>query len=324
MKKAKGGSMRAEPTVNVLLVGTGAIGSFYGGHLQRAGAKVAAVCRSDYEVVSQAGIAIKSPSGDFHFMPDQVVRSAAEYSGEADYIVVSTKVLPGIDVPSLIAPAVSQKSVIVLLQNGIDIEQPVVQAFPDNEVITALAFICVVRTEHGQVEHQDYGRIAIGRYPQGTSAALVRLASLFHQAGVVCSVEEDAIAARWTKLVWNAPFNPVSVLAGGATTRQMLSVEATRRLIREVMVEVVELARAAGHPVDPGLVEKNLQDTLKMTPYKTSMLHDFENKRPLEVEAILGNALRLAGQFGVAVPHIESLYGLLLIADRLNRGEFCQ
>lgn len=304
-------------TPHVLVVGTGAIGSLYGGMLYRAGANLAVVCRSAYEVMSRQGFQVASIWGDMQILPDQVMTHAAAYHGHADYLLVCLKVLPEIDVPELIAPAVQPGTAIVLIQNGIDIERPIAAAFPDNEIISGLAFVCCNRLEPARFHHLDYGRLTLGSYPGGVSDACRRLAELFRSVGVDCPLSEDIVQARWNKLVWNAPFNPLSVVAGGVTTRQLLDDPQTACLVRAVMNEVCSLAAAAGHPLPDDATDQMLALTEKMQPYKTSMLLDYEAGRPLEVEAILGNAVRLADQLDVAVPRLHTLYALL---RQLNSG----
>lgn len=298
--------------MDVLVVGAGAVGGYYGGRLAQAGARVSVVARSDYEVVKNGGIHIESPAGNFHFRPHGVFRSAAAFDGFADVILVGLKVLEHIQTADLIRDAVGPKTAILLIQNGVDIEPPVAEAFPENEILSGLAFICVHRTAPGKVVHQDYGRIVLGRYPAGSSEKARSLAEMFRRAGVPCEVTEDVITARWQKLVWNAPFNPMSVLCGGANTQDMLGHEETTRLVRAVMEEVCAVAAATGHPLAADVVDRMIVDTRKMTPYKTSMLLDFEAGRPMEVEAIVGNAVRIARRLGVPVPHLETLYALLI------------
>jgi len=302
----------------IVLVGTGAVGSFYCGKLAQAGANVSTVCRSDYDAVKNNGISIKSVLGDSHFKPDQVIKDISDYRGEPDYIVVATKVLPEIDVPQLIREKINKNTTIVLLQNGINIEKPLTNAFPGNEIISGLAFICVSRIEPGKIDHQDYGRLVIGRYPTGDSEKADLLSELLNKSGVPCEVVNDIITARWKKLIWNAPFNPMSVLGGGVNTKTMMDSAPSLHIVKNVMEEVVRLAESTGSHIPESFIKKNLEDTAVMTPYKTSMLLDFEGKRPMEVEAILGNAVRIAREKGVDVPHIESLYGLLSLINEKN------
>ncbi len=304
----------------ILVVGTGAIGGFYGGKLAQAGASVSTLCRSDYEVVKSKGITVTSTLGDFHFTPEKVIRDLGEYGPPPDYILVGLKVLPEIETAAMIKEVVGSKTAIFLLQNGIEIEDSVAQAFPNNEIISGLAFICVTRTSPGHIDHTDFGRLVLGRFPTGRSVKADELSRLFTKAGVNCEVTEDVVTARWRKLVWNAPFNPISVLGGGVDTKTMVENPESLELSRQVMEEVCRIAEAAGHPLPEEIVQQNIDGTREMAPYKSSMLVDFEAGRPMEVEAILGNPLRVAKRYGVAAPHMESLYGLLKLVDSKIRG----
>lgn len=299
------------PPTKVLVVGAGAVGCYYGAKLAAAGAQVSTVHRSDYPAVAAHGIAFDSIDGAFHFRPHRVLRQVSEYGEAPDYLLLTAKVLPGEDPVRLIGPAVTPDTVIVLLQNGVEIEAPVAQAFPHNELLSALAFICVHRTAPGQIRHLCFGRLALGPYPSGDSARAQRLTALFRQGGVPCHTSTNIVTDRWRKLVWNAPFNPISVL-NRATTRQIMENPATQALARRVMEEVLAIAAACGHPLTPEIVERNLEDTLRMEAYKTSMLLDFEAGREMEVEAILGHALAAARNHGVHAPCMETLHALLL------------
>jgi 2-dehydropantoate 2-reductase len=306
---------------SILVVGTGAIGGFYGGKLAQAGASVSTLCRSDYETVKSEGIRVTSTFGDFHFTPEKVIRDLKEYGSPPDYVLVGLKVLPEINTADIIKEVVGSDTAIVLLQNGAEIEEPVARAFPNNEIISGLAFICVTRTDPGHIDHVDFGRLVIGRFPAGKSDKIDLLAALFNDSGVPCTVSEDVVTDRWRKLVWNAPFNPISVLAGGADTKTMMDNPESLELARHVMEEVCKIAEAVGHPLPAGVVEENIEGTRRMSPYKSSMLVDFEAGRPMEVEAILGNGIRAAKRHNLAVPHMESLYGLLKLLDKKIRSQ---
>jgi 2-dehydropantoate 2-reductase len=303
----------------VLVVGTGAIGGFYGGRLALAGARVAALCRSDYEEIRDQGITVTSIWGDFHYRPEKVVRRASEYGAPPDFILVALKVFPGVDTVEIIRGAVGPDTAIILVQNGIEIDEPVAAAFPRNEIISAVAFIAVSRTGPGRILHADYGRLVLGRFPSGMSPRVQQLAQLFWTGGVPCEVVEDVVTARWRKLVWNAPFNPISVLGGGVDTKTMVDMNESAHVARATMEEVLRIAAAAGHPLPPEVIEQNFEGTRAMTPFKTSMLADFEAGRPMEVEAIVGNALRIGRRHQVEAPHLETLYALLKLAEQRRR-----
>ena len=305
----------------ILVVGTGAVGGFYGGKLAQAGARVATLCRSDYEAVKSEGIRVTSTYGNFHFIPEKVIRHLKEYGSPPDYLLVGLKVLPEINTAEVIKEAVGPDTAVILLQNGVEIEEPVARAFPNNQIISGLAFICVTRTDPGHIVHVDFGRLVIGLFPAGKSEKADQLAGLFKDSGVPCTVSEDVVTDRWRKLVWNAPFNPISVLAGGADTKTMVENPESLELARQVMEEVCRIAEAVGHPLPAGVVKENIEGTRRMSPYKSSMLVDFEAGRPMEVEAILGNGIRAAKRHNLAVPYMESLYGLLKLVDKKIRSQ---
>ncbi|MHB9138308.1 MAG: ketopantoate reductase family protein [Victivallaceae bacterium] len=309
--------------LKILVFGAGAVGAYFGGRLAQAGAEVSVVCRSDYDSVKESGYRIKSIEGDFQFMPVQVCRSAADYQGDADIVMVTTKVLPGTNVPELIRPAVSANASIFIIQNGIDVEKDFAEAFPGAEIISSIAYIGVARAGNGYINHEGAGRLHAGMYPEGKpSPRLEQLAKLFEKAGVDCKVVDDIVLSRWIKLVWNVPFNPVSVLAGCVNTQEMAQNPELEQLCSNLMVEVCEVAKACGKELPLDMVEKNLNYTRNFPPYKTSMLLDYENRRPLEVEAILGNVIRNAETNNVPIPHIRTIYALLLSVDRkLMRGK---
>jgi 2-dehydropantoate 2-reductase len=305
-------------TTKVLIIGAGAIGAFYGALLAKAGAEVAVVCRSDYEQVKQHGFNINSHIlGTWTFTPSQVLKNTADYQGTVDYVLLCTKVIPSVDRVALIRQAVSANTAIVFIQNGVEIEQEIVDAFPDNEIISGLAFICSNRVGKGEILHLAYGRLALGNLPGFVSDKTAYLCELFRQAGIECTATEAIVTERWKKCVWNAPFNPLSVLSGGLPTLAIL--QSQEAFVRSIMQEVCRIAKATGHQLRDNIVDVNIASTAIMPPYKTSMLLDYENDQPMETEAIIGNAVRAARREGVQTPHLESVYALMKLRElKLN------
>jgi 2-dehydropantoate 2-reductase len=302
---------------SILIIGAGAVGAFFGSALARQGAQVSVVCRSDYEAVASRGYHIRSKQlGDHTFTPHAVFDSTAAAGNDYDYVILATKVTAQLDRAALLRPAVAAHSGIVLLQNGVDIETEIAAAFPDNELLSAIAFIGVSRTGPGEVHHQSLGSLTVGRFPNGIGAAAQKLAALFEASGVRCKLTEDVVTARWQKALWNATFNPISILGAVLDTEMMLRTEADRAFVRTAMGEIAAVAAAAGQPLDPSIIDKLIETTLQMPPYKTSMALDFEHRRPLELEAILGNVVRTARRHAVAAPTLEAIYALASMVAR--------
>ena len=293
------------------IIGTGALGSFYGCKLKQAGNRLTLIARSDYSYLCNNPIDISSIWGDFSCKPDHIVKLGAPASEPLDFLIVTTKVLPIIDFKTILAPYISPQTTLVLLQNGIHIETPFLSYFPKTPLLSALAFCCISRESPGKISHQDYGRLVVGHFPDAPHPKAEELCTLFKAAGVPAKCSNSIGQDRWQKLIWNAPFNPMSVLTGGSTTHDLLRTERSEAFIYETMKEVQLLAKADGYIIPDSVITKNIEDTKKMTPYKTSMLLDIEANRAVETEAILGNAVKFGAKMELDTPNLNALYTLL-------------
>jgi 2-dehydropantoate 2-reductase len=128
----------------------------------------------------------------------------------------------------------------------------------------------------------------------------------------------DLERAQWEKLVWNIPFNGLSVAEGGVTTDVLLASIDTENELRALMTEVVAAARALGHELGDGIIDFQIERTRPMGPYRTSSMIDFVEGREVEVDAIWREPLRRAQAAGVSTPHLARL--LERIEQRLARA----
>jgi len=301
----------------IAVIGAGAVGSFYGARIARAGYTVKFLMRRDYEAVKRNGLFVHSVDGDFHIRPE--VYDRPEKIGPCDMVICALKTTTLDEAERLLQPVVTEQTKIVALMNGLGVEEKLAESFPAEQIFGGLAFVCVNRGEPGHVHHLDYGRVTIGHMLDDVKKAEAA-AEPFRQAGIETRVTPSLRKARWEKLLWNIPFNIVSVTAGGITTKQILNDPGLTRLIRALMAEVMAAAQADGAPLEEDLPEKMIQYTLTMGHYRPSTLIDFQSGRPLEVEYILGEPVRRAQSRGLQVPLMQSQYWLASFLDRLNRG----
>ena len=308
--------------MKLLLVGAGGVGTYFCGRAAEGGARVEVVAHSGSEVIRAHGYQVKSIAGDFVFRPERVLASAAECSPDIDAVVVATKVLPELDRVKLIAPAAGLPShpPIVLIQNGIGIEDEIAAAFPENAIVSAVAYIGVSRERPDRIVHHGSGRLILGGYGTSETAVAERIADAFRRGGVECSVTPDIALERWRKLLWNLPFNSVSVLSGGFDTKRMCDGGRVERLCTALMEEVVAAARASGVGLTWEMAQAQLDYTRNFPAYLTSMYQDFQAKRPLETEAIVGNAVKIACRSGADVPLMSCCAKLLRRMDAANRS----
>jgi 2-dehydropantoate 2-reductase len=214
-----------------------------------------------------------------------------------------------------------EKTRLVLIENGLDIEKELADAYPQNPLISCLAFIAASRTESGVVEHKAYGKLVMGRYPEGIDEGCRALSQLFIEGGIKSDLTECVVSERWRKCLWNTPFNPLSVVANGADTLTMLDTTGGEELVRAMMREVMEVATAEGYPMEEALIDQNIDSTRKMPAYKNSMALDYLNDRPIEREAVLGNVVALAKRHGIAVPHLNTVLVTLKMRAALEGRE---
>lgn len=306
---------------SILIVGAGAIGSFYGAILKRAGCAVSVVMRSEYDAVVANGIQINSDLGDLSYRPDHVYRDGDTPESAPDYLILCVKVLPGVDRAAMIRPWMGDNTRIVLIENGLDIERELADAFPANPVTSCIAFIAASRVAPGIVDHKAYGRLVMGSFPSGIDNETQALADLFIEGGIKIDLTEEVVGERWRKCLWNTSFNPLSVLANGADTVTILDTEGGEALMRELIREVMAVAAADGYPMDESLIDKNIAGTRKMPPYKNSMALDHLNDRPIELDAVIGNVVAIAQKRGISVPHLNTVLVTLRMRALLKQTE---
>jgi 2-dehydropantoate 2-reductase len=298
------------------IIGTGAVGGYYGGLLQKAGFDVHFLLHSDFEFVRQNGLRIDSVNGDF-YLPRVNAYNDPGQMPRCDVVMVALKAVANPILKTVLPQVAKNDGVVLTLQNGLGSEEEIAAIAGPERVVGGLCFLCSNKIGPGHIRHVDYGLITLGEYradgqPGGITPRLEQLGGAMRRAGIPIQLIEDLPLARWKKLVWNIPFNGLSVAKNCLTDELMRNPE-YRALCRRLMEEVAAASAACARPIDPAFIEKMLADTEKMVPYAPSMRLDFDRGSPMEVEAIYGNPLRAAHAAGVAMPETEKLYRQLLV-----------
>jgi len=287
------------------VIGTGAIGGYYGAKLARAGQEVHFLLHSDYEFVKKHGLQIDSCDGSFHL--DNVnAYGRPEDLPQCDVVLVCLKTTNNHLLPHLLSKVLHSDSLVVLIQNGLGVEGDVQAMLPGVQLAAGLAFICSAKTEPGRVNHQCYGYINVGNYSCREPHIINKVVEDFNAAGVDAH-EVEYNEARWKKAVWNMPFNGMTV-ALDAQTDVLLAHESVRQLIRDQMLEVIHGAQACGvENIDESFADKMIYNTDHMTPYSPSMKLDYELGRPMELDYIYSRPIEMARQAGCTMPKLEML-----------------
>lgn len=325
----------------ILIVGTGAIGAFFGSRLATVPqVLVSALCRSNYDAVKTNGLRITSPKfGNYTFKPEYTFRSPQEARKTTrernlkwDYLLVATKVLPEVeDSSGMLEGLVGEETSIVLVQNGVGIEEPYSKRFPRASVLSGVTIASVVQDSPGVVTHNRWTRLSVGPYLSGgddggtATQRMKKFADLL-TAGGIQDVEQYDHAGlqfvRWHKIAINAAMNPSSVLSGGCGNQALAMDPDLAVHIRGVMEEVLNAATVILSRDVPWKELKlaspdQIIESVKRndTGSRPSMWHDWINGRKMELEAILGNPIRMARQKGLEMPRVQSMYALLKMAQ---------
>jgi 2-dehydropantoate 2-reductase len=310
---------------------------------------VSLVCRSNYKTIAKSGVSLKTHSfGDYQFKPHAVYSSIqdAATSKQApaegwDYVIVTTKALPDItddsmDIEPLVRKATEGKTCIVLIQNGVGVEEPHRLRFPRNPLVSAVTIISAEQISHGVVRQNRWTRISFGSYSDGLGGrtaeakelqrrgdtSVKQLIQLYTDLGKLRDAEYyDEVGlqhVRWHKICINGAMNPSAVLSGGVGNAEMAMNSELRAHLQACMYEVFAAApKILGVPFPAKLAKPEviLKSTERNKGGKPSMLVDWESGRPMELEVILGNPIRIARRHGVEMPRLQSMYALLKSAQ---------
>jgi 2-dehydropantoate 2-reductase len=322
--------------MKIAMVGCGALGTFYGAKICRAGHEVHFLLRSDFEAVQARGVEIRSVDGDFKVFP-RCARFPREI-GPAEVVLIGLKTTANSEFVNLLPPLVGPQTLVVTLQNGLGNEEQLAALFGPDNVLGGLCFVCLNRVAPGVVLHTAHGRIVLGEYCQPIKPRTQALAEVFRQAGLPCELTSNLERSHWEKLIWNVPFNGLGV-AGSAgyqsvshgtiasdtllgpclTTDILLGDPQWERLVRELMGEVIQTARALGHNLPDALADENIERTRCMGAYKASTLLDYERQQSLELESLFLKPLHYARYAEVPVPRLQNLYDVLVELDLFRK-----
>lgn len=307
------------------VIGTGGVGGFYGIHLARTGSEVHFLIRSP--IAADDVLRLESTDRSWDVRPGPQCRVHREWRQvpQVDIVIVAVKATANAQVAAKLAGIVKPGGAVVLAQNGIDAEPGFAAALPAGVVVIGgLAFLASHRRSPTRFVHVDYGALTLGRYlpgyqPGGVCPAMDVLAADLGRAEIPVILAEDLLGARWQKLVWNVPFNGLSVLLQ-ARTDELIADEAATSLVVGLMREVVEAAAGDGRILPAQVPESMLAMTRGMKPYAPSMKLDYDLRRPLEIDAMYGAVLARAAANGVAMPRTQLLAAALRFLDARNRA----
>lgn len=301
------------------VVGTGGIGGYYGARLAQAGSEVHFLFRSDYEVARTSGLRIDSVKGDF-CLPTINAYNSTQDMPVADVVLVCTKTTSNALLPQLLSPIVGSQTVVLLIQNGLNMERELHEAMPEARIAGAIAFICTSKVGPAHIHHAEFGELTMAPYCGECSDVLRQVCADFEQAQVPALYADDLNLIRWRKLVWNIPYNGLSV-AMHAQTDELTMTPASRQLLIDLMTEVVRGGQACGAPIKDSYIGKMISFTEGMTPYLPSMRLDYDARRPMEIRSMYEQPIAEARRAGYEMRKTEMLMQQLQYIEQIRDKE---
>jgi 2-dehydropantoate 2-reductase len=300
------------------IIGAGAIGTYYGAKLAHAGSDVHFLMRGDLSEIRRDGIFVRGEGENFRVAKINCYNSTKEI-GACDLVVIAVKATSNSDLVDLVPPILHERTMVLTLQNGLGNDEFLAEHFGAERVLGGLCFIALNRPSRTQIERYAYGHIVLGEFERKAQTRTHEVAAEFNRAGVTCTVVDDLALERWGKLIWNIPFNGLSILAGGIGTASVIDDTDLRHSTLALMDEVIAAANKCGYALPSDAWREHMKRTEMMGAYKPSTLQDWETGRALEIEAIWGEPLRRAKAAGAEMPRTEMIYALLKKLDQVRR-----
>jgi 2-dehydropantoate 2-reductase len=324
--------------MRIAIIGAGATGAFLGARLARAGEAVTLIARGAHlEAMRAGGVRIVSPEGEFVAHPQCTPDLTAAGKADIVFLTVKAYALAGI-VPPLSA-TLGPETAVVTAQNGIpwwyfqreggpldgsrvesvDPGGVLFRSLTPDRLIGCVVWPATRLIAPGVIEHVEGTRFTIGELDSARSDRCLAISRALTGAGLKCPVSRRIRHDIWLKLLGSVAVNPISALTR-ATLEQIGALPEAHALARAVTEEADAVAAALGVRPEIG-IDRRLEGAFGVGAYRTSMLQDLEAGRPLELEALAGAVLELGDRFGIALPHLRTVYACVKLLCETRRSQ---
>lgn len=324
--------------MKICIYGAGAIGAYLGARLIEAGCEVTLIARGPHlQAMRENGLTLQT-GDEQQTLQVNCTDNPAEV-GPQDYVVVTLKAHSVAPIVEQILPLLGPDTPVVTAQNGVlwwyfhglpgpwenhqldtaDTDGLIWKTLGPERAIGCVVYPSCEIVEPGVVRHLDGDRFMLGEPDGSKSERVVALADAFSSAGLKAPVRKKIRDDIWFKLLGNATFNPVSVLTGG-TLEQMCRDPGVRAVIRGMMHEAQQVADRLGVKFVMD-IEKRINGAENVGAHKTSMLQDFDQGRPLEIDALVASVSELGRLVDVPTPTLDAVLSMVLLKMQgINAG----
>lgn len=303
------------------IIGTGAIGGFCAFKLQEAGCDVFCLFANDYEAVKQQGLKIISQNKETTIRVNAYKN--ADDMPKCDVIIVSIKSTANTILEEILLKVMHEDSIVVVMQNGIGIENELSAFIQPEKIIGAISILKVTKELPGVIKHFGFSEFEFAQFnadekKSGITKPVEEIAAIFKKAGFDSIAMPHLPTIRWKKLISNIPLSGLSILLN-ASTMEMVNNADSYSLLCAMTREVIDAAKKCGAQIPDDFYQHRLD---RFEKFKTmeknypSMYGDFKSKKPLELHAIYDNAIKRALEHGMLMPMTNMLYRQLCYLNK--------
>lgn len=302
--------------MNILVLGTGGVGGYYGGLLSKQGHDVTFIARGEHlKAIQASGLQVKSIHGDFTVSPARATDDPASVA-EPDLILFCVKTYSTDEGVQAIKPVVGKDTTVLSLQNGIDAPERIGKALGMEHMIGGATWISSAVASPGLIKQMsEFRRVVIGELNGQKTPRVEAIYQAFKDTGITAELSEDILKVMWSKFVFitaASSFGSLTRLPIGAYR----SVPETRALITQLLGEADAVARRQGVDLDADIIQKTMAFIDNNGPnIKPSMQLDVEAGRRTELDSLVGVVGRKGRELGVPTPLADAIYALLLPVD---------
>jgi len=306
--------------MRIAVMGTGAVGGYFGAKLATAGHDLAFVARGRHLCALRAsGLHVTSSHGDLNVKSALFTDDTAQI-GSVDVVLFCVKSYETEAAAEQIKPLVTEQTRILSLQNGVDNPDKLACVFDPDQILPAVVYIGAQLTAPGVVTHSNGGRIIFGEIHGGIGESSKWLRQALSDAGIPCEISAAIEQMQWTKLLWNAPFCAISCLVR-ANVKQIVESEPLTALARDCMAEVQKAASTRGIELRREQFDEIITFSRTLGAFKPSMLQDLEAGKPLEYQALNGIVVQTLRQAEAPAPINQLFYAMLKSLDQGIRAQ---
>ncbi len=315
--------MNTDPiSSKIVVMGAGAVGSFFGGMLARAGHDVTLIARPQHvESINTSGLYMECLTFQEHVRIHAT--SSLDAVSQADLILFCVKSPDTEKTIQSLVPYLKSDAVILSLQNGVDNCERIRKAV-QHPVYPAVVYVATTMAGPGHLKHNGRGELVIGGWEPDSgrlsedSARLEWISKLFEGSGVPCPTSENVRKEQWFKFLVNCSYNAISAI-GQAPYGEMVKIDAIKELIQQLADEVLMVAAKEGiHITHDEAYSANALIARTMVMQHSSTAQDIARNKKTEIDYLNGLVVEKGKRYGVATPANQSVYALVKMLERNN------